>query len=165
MSTHLDTRRANGRLSGKVAIVSGAAQGMGAATARLFAEQGACAVLLDVQAERGAALARDIGASAAFVRGDVREAADWARATAVARDRFGGLDVLINNAGIWNMAALSELTRASLQEMLDVNLVGVILGMQAAFPLMRARGAGSIVNISSLAGLQVDGGWHAGDLE
>jgi 3alpha(or 20beta)-hydroxysteroid dehydrogenase len=159
MSTHLEGRR--GRLSGKVAIVSGAAQGMGAATTRLFAEEGARTVLLDVQAERGAALAREIGPDAAFVQGDVREAEDWGKAAALARDRFGGLDVLVNNAGIWSMAALVELRRAALQEMLDVNLVGVILGMQAVFPLMRERGGGSIINISSLAGLQGTGGMAA----
>lgn len=150
-----------GRLTGKVAIVSGAAQGMGAATARIFAEEGARVVLLDVQAEQGAARAREIGTSAAFVHGDVREVRDWATAVSLARDRFGGLDALVNNAGIWNVAALPVLTRANLQEMLDVNLIGVILGMQAVFPIMCDRGGGSIINISSVAGLQGTNGLAA----
>jgi 3alpha(or 20beta)-hydroxysteroid dehydrogenase len=148
-------------LTGKVAIVSGAAQGMGAATARIFAEEDARVVLLDIQAEQGAARARELGPSAAFSHGDVREAGDWAKAVTLARERFGGVDVLVNNAGIWNVAALTELTRANLQEMLDVNLIGVILGMQAVFPVMCDRGGGSIVNISSVAGLQGTNGLAA----
>lgn len=150
-----------GRLAGKTALVSGAAQGMGAMTARIFAEQGANVVLLDVQEERGAAQARQIGARAAFVRGDVREESDWAGAVAAARDRFGGLDILVNNAGIWNMAALETLSKANLRDMLDVNVVGVVLGMQAVLPAMRDRRGGSIVNISSVAGLHGTNGMGA----
>src|ERR1700677_2414856 len=119
------------RLAGKIAIVSGAAQGMGAATARIFAEQGASVVLMDIKAERGADCAHKIGAQAAFVEGDVRREADWSKAVSTAIERFGGVDILVNNAGIWNVAALDTLTRANLQEMLDVNVIGVVLGMQA----------------------------------
>lgn len=155
------SERGGGRLSGKVAIVSGAAQGMGAATARIFIDQGALVVLLDIQEERGAAQAIELGPRAAFVHGDVREAADWARAVTLAGDRYGGVDALVNNAGIWNVSALPALTRSNLQEMLDVNLIGVILGMQAVFPVMRDRGGGSIINISSVAGLQGTNGLAA----
>lgn len=149
------------RLAGKTAIVTGAAQGMGAATARLFAEQGAMVVLMDIQAERGAAQAREIGAGTVFVEGDVRREADWAKAVATARERFAGVDVLVNNAGIWNVATLDTLKREALQEMLDVNLFGVVLGMQAVIPAMRERGGGSIINISSVAGLQGTNGLTA----
>jgi 3alpha(or 20beta)-hydroxysteroid dehydrogenase len=142
------------RLAGKVAIISGAAQGMGAATARIFAEQGASVVLMDVKAERGAAVAKEIGPRAAFVAGDVRQEADWSKVVSTALERFGGVDILVNNAGIWNVATLDVLTRANLQEMLDVNVMGVFLGMQAVLPAMRTRGRGSIVNISSVAGLK-----------
>jgi 3alpha(or 20beta)-hydroxysteroid dehydrogenase len=150
-----------GRLAGKTAIVTGAAQGMGAETARIFAEQGARVVLMDIQSDRGGALARDIGSPAVFAEGDVRREADWARTVATACARFGGVDILVNNAGIWNVATLETLKRENLQEMLDVNLFGVVLGMQAVIPSMRERGGGSIVNISSVAGLQGTNGLAA----
>jgi 3alpha(or 20beta)-hydroxysteroid dehydrogenase len=152
---------ANGRLAGKTAIVTGAAQGMGAMTARIFAEQGAAVVLMDVQAERGLARAAEIGSQAVFVEGDVRNEEDWAKAVAAARQHFGGVDALVNNAGIWNVATLETLKPVNLREMLDVNVVGVVLGMQAVVPAMRERGAGSIVNISSVAGLQGTNGMAA----
>jgi len=143
----------NGRLSGRVAIITGGAQGMGRATAMVFAEQGAKVVLLDVQAEKAAGVARDIGPSAAAVGGDVRSEVDWQRTVAEATQRFGGVDILVNNAGIWKVAALDGLARAELEETLQVNVVGIVLGIQAVVPAMRARGGGSIVNISSTAGL------------
>jgi 3alpha(or 20beta)-hydroxysteroid dehydrogenase len=161
MSANSSKGQRDGRLHGKVAIVSGAAQGMGAATARVFCEEGARVVLLDVQAERGAALAAELRPNAAFVHGDVREQADWARTAALAAEQFGPVSVLVNNAGIWNIAALPVLTRSNLQEILDVNLLGVIFGMQAVFPVMRDRGGGSIINISSVAGLQGTNGLAA----
>ena len=144
----------SGRLKGKVAIVTGAAQGMGAITARLFADEGAAVVLTDIQAGLGAARAQEIGSQAVFVEADVRHEADWSNAIDVAVRRFGGVDILINNAGIWRVAAIQDLRKSELLEIFEVNLIGVVLGMQAVLPAMRARGGGSIVNISSLAGLQ-----------
>jgi 3alpha(or 20beta)-hydroxysteroid dehydrogenase len=149
------------RLAGKSAIVTGAAQGMGAMTARLFAAQGAMVVLMDIQAERGAAQAREIGSRAVFVEGDVRREADWAKAVSAARECSKSVDILVNNAGIWKVATLDTLKREELQEMLDINLLGVILGMQAVMPAMREGGGGSIVNISSVAGLQGTNGLTA----
>jgi len=143
----------NGRLTGRVAIITGAAQGMGRATAELFAAQGAKVVLLDLQAEKAAGIAREIGSSATAVTGDVRSEADWQRAVGAATAQFGGVDILVNNAGIWKVAALDGLARAELEETLQVNVVGIVLGMQAVLPAMRARGGGSIINISSTAGL------------
>ena len=143
----------NARLSGRVAIITGAAQGMGRATAEVFASHGASVVLLDIQAERVAGVAHEIGPSAAAVAGDVRSEADWERTVALATQQFGGVDILVNNAGIWKVAALDGLARSQLEETLQVNVVGIVLGMQAVLPAMRARGGGSIINISSTAGL------------
>jgi 3alpha(or 20beta)-hydroxysteroid dehydrogenase len=142
------------RLDGKTAIITGAARGQGAAEARMFAAAGARVVVADVLEEEGRAVAAAIGRAAVFVRHDVTSQEDWDRAVRTAHEAFGGVDVLVNNAGIWGTAPVEEETRARFEKMLQVNLVGPFLGVRAVAPAMRARGGGSIVNVSSTAGLR-----------
>jgi 3alpha(or 20beta)-hydroxysteroid dehydrogenase len=141
-------------LDGKVAIITGAARGMGEAEARLLAAHGARVVLTDVLEEEGKAVAADIGSAALFVRHDVSSAEDWARVVGEAVGAFGGVDVLVNNAAILRHALVMEETAENLERVLQVNLFGVFHGIQAVVPAMVERGGGSIINISSLAGLQ-----------
>ena len=143
------------RLDGKVALISGAARGQGEAEARLFAAAGAAVVLGDVLAAEGEEVAKDIvagGGRARFVRLDVTSAEDWAAAVETARLAFGGLDILVNNAAIWRTAPIDQQDVDGFRQILDVNLVGPFLGIQAAVPALRAAGGGSIVNIASTAG-------------
>ena len=142
-----------GRLSGKVAIVTGAALGMGNAVARRFAAEGAQVVLGDIREAEGKALAAELGPPAAFAAHDVSDEASWAAVVAVAVDTFGGVDVLINNAGIWRTAPLVEQSAEGFDQIISVNLRGVFLGMRAVAEPMRERGGGAIVNTSSTAGL------------
>jgi 3alpha(or 20beta)-hydroxysteroid dehydrogenase len=135
------------RLDGKRALITGAASGIGAATARRFVEEGAMVVVADVAEEDGRSLAEELGAT--FERLDVRDESAWVAAV----DRSGGLDVLVNNAAIVELGGVDEMDEASFRRLLDVNTVGVFLGMRTVVPSMRARGGGSIVNISSIAGL------------
>ncbi len=139
-------------LAGKVALITGAAGGQGAAEARLFASLGAQVVLGDLDADGALAVARELGGAAAGVPLDVRSRASWQQAVDTATDRFGALDVLVNNAGRHVPAPLATLTEEELADTLGVNLVGAILGMQAVLPAMR-RG-GSIVNVASTAALR-----------
>ena len=144
------------RLAGKVALISGGATGIGAATARRFVAEGAAVTIGDVREEEGeqlaAALAGD-GARALFVPLDVRREADWERAVAQTVARFRHLDVLVNNAGIYARRLLTETTPADWDRMMEVNAKGVFLGARAVIEAMRAAGGGSIVNLSSVAGL------------
>lgn len=141
-------------LTGKVAIITGAARGMGEAEARLFAARGAKVVMTDILAAEGREAAAKIGGDAVFVPHDVSSADDWARVVATAVDTFGGVDVLVNNAAMLRHALLLEETAENLDRILKVNLFGAFHGIQAVAPAMIARGGGSIINISSLAGLQ-----------
>ena len=143
-----------GRLDGKVAIVTGGARGQGAAEVRLFAAEGAKVVLTDVLVDAGQALAAELGAAVTFLRQDVSREEDWEAAVNTATERFGGLDVLVNNAGILHNATIAKHTLADYERVVQVNQVGVFLGIRAAIAPMRARGGGSIVNISSGAGLR-----------
>jgi 3alpha(or 20beta)-hydroxysteroid dehydrogenase len=143
-----------GRLAGKVALISGAARGQGAAEARLFAAEGARVVLGDLLDETGDALSAEIGAAAAYLHLDVTRADDWRRAVDAARTRFGRLDVLVNNAGILRPGPIETLPLADFEAVLRVNQVGCFLGMQAAIPALRQSGGGSIVNVSSIAGMR-----------
>ena len=142
---------AKGRLEGKVAIVTGAARGQGEAEARLFVAEGARVVLTDVLADEVAAVASSLGDAAVARAHDVSDEAAWAAVVDLATTRFGGVDVLVNNAAIHRIRPLLEETATDLRRILDVNLVGPILGMQAVVPAMQARGGGAVVNISSLA--------------
>ena len=141
-----------GRLDGKIAIVTGAARGQGEAEARLFVAEGAKVVVGDVRVDEGEAVAASLGAAARFVSHDVTSAAGWEAVVAAAAE-WGGVDVLVNNAGIVRRHPLEYETEAELRKVLDVNLIGPFLGMKAVLAPMRERGGGSIVNISSTGGL------------
>ncbi len=143
-----------GRLDGKVAIITGAAQGTGAALARRFAAEGARLVLGDVKGEAGREVARSLGDQARFVDLDVRDEASWAEAVRVAVDTFGGVDVLVNNAAVLLLSAIDTTTRADYLRLVEVNQLGPYLGIQAVLDPMRAGGGGSIVNIASTDGLK-----------
>lgn len=142
-----------GALDRKSAIITGAAQGMGASHARRFVEAGARVVLTDVQADAGERLAKELGEAARFVRHDVTSAEDWDRVIAAAQSHGGGLHALINNAAIHWMKSIADDSADALRRMLDVNVVGVFLGIQKATAPMRAAGGGSIINISSICGI------------
>lgn len=142
-----------GRLDGRVAIVTGAARGTGEATARLFAAEGARLVLGDVNDEAGEGVAKTLG-DARYVHLDVTSEDDWARAVETALGEMGRVDVLVNNAGVLHLASLADTTLADFERVVRVNQTGVFLGMRAVSrPMMEAR-SGSIVNISSIDGLQ-----------
>ena len=144
------------RLEGKVALISGGARGMGAAEARLFAEEGAKVVLGDVLEEEGQQVAAEIaesGGEAVFVHLDVTSESDWQNAVNTAVERFGKLDILVNNAGIFSRAFIHEQSEEDWDRVMDINGKGVFLGTKAVIPAMREAGGGSIVNISSVAGL------------
>ncbi len=143
-----------GRLAGKVAIITGAAQGMGEAHARLFVREGASVVLTDVNEAGGRALAAELGEQAVFARHDVSSAQGWADVVALAEQSFGPVTVLVNNAGIIGpVKGLLDFTEAEFLQVCAVNQLGVFLGMKAVVPGMIAAGGGSIVNISSIAGM------------
>jgi len=142
-----------GTLDGKVAIVTGAARGQGEAEARLFVAEGAKVMLTDVLPE-GAAVAEALGDLAAFSTHDVSSAADWERVVKAATQRFGRLDILVNNAAIYKMRSLLDTTDDEFDEITRINQRGPFLGMRTAAPAMRAAGGGSIINISSGAGLR-----------
>jgi NAD(P)-dependent dehydrogenase (short-subunit alcohol dehydrogenase family) len=144
------------RLDGKVALISGAARGMGAAEARLFAREGAHLVLGDVLQAEGQAVAAEVaakGGHAVFTNLDVTREDDWTRAVALAESRFGGLHVLVNNAGIGAAGLVEDTTAEAWDRVMAINAKGVFLGTKAAIPALRRAGGGSIVNISSQLGL------------
>lgn len=140
-------------MEGKVAIVSGAAQGQGEAEARRFVAAGARVVLGDLNDEAGAAVAADLGDTARYVHLDVTEPELWRGAVAAAEEAFGPVNVLVNNAGILIFGPLQTLTGDEMRRSMEVNLMGTFHGMQAVYPSMKAAGGGSIVNISSYGGL------------
>jgi len=142
-----------GRLTGKVAIVTGAARGMGEATARLFAEEGASVVLGDVLEDAGQAVADSIGARARFVRLDVSNPEDWQRAVAAAEE-FGPLNVLVNNAAILFAKSIADTTPEEYMKVVTVNQLGTFLGIRSVIEPMKRAGKGSIINVSSIDGLQ-----------
>jgi len=143
-----------GRLDGKVAIISGAARGQGAAEARLFAAEGAKVVLGDVLDDEGAAVAADIGDAALYAHLDVTDEAQWAAAVKASEEAFGPVSVLVNNAGILHFQSLHKTTLEDFERVMRVNVTGVFLGMKAVTASMVDAGGGSIVNVSSTAGLQ-----------
>ena len=142
-----------GKLEGKVAIVTGAAQGTGEAIARRFVAEGAQVVLTDVRVEQGNAVARELGDSASFIELDVGDEAHWTRAIAHAEQRYGGVDILINNAAVLVMAPLEATTLSDYERVVRVNQIGPFLGLKAVVPIMKRRGGGSIVNIGSTDGV------------
>ena len=146
-----------GRLDGKVAFISGGARGMGAAEARLFAKEGAKVVIGDVLDDDGRQVEAEVnqtGGDCLFVHLDVTSEADWQEAIAAATSRFGGLHVLVNNAGIGGVSSLVEETSlADWERVMAINSTGVFLGTKTAIPEMRKSGGGSVINISSQLGL------------
>jgi 3alpha(or 20beta)-hydroxysteroid dehydrogenase len=148
------------RLSGKVAIITGAGRGMGQSHARLFVEEGCKVVLTDLNAAAGKAIASELGESAVFVEQDVTQLTSWASVVNAAQDQFGGLDILVNNAGILGpLATTQDLSEADYLKVCAVNQHSVFFGMKAVLPAMLARGRGSIVNISSIAGMAANYGF------
>lgn len=144
------------RLTGKVALISGGARGMGAVEARLFVKEGARVVLGDILEVEGKAVQEQIraaGGEATFVTLDVTSEADWTRAVATAERLYERLDVVVNNAGIGGGGRIEDTTLEQWERMMAVNATGVFLGTRAALPALRRAGGGSIVNISSQLGL------------
>lgn len=142
------------RLAGKVAIITGAAQGMGEAHARQFIAEGAKVVLADLDEARGRALAEEMGDAAIFQRLDVADEGDWKAAVAASEQAFGPVTALVNNAGIIGpVAACADLSEADFAKVCAVNLTGVFLGSKSVIPSMLRAGGGSIVNVSSISGI------------
>jgi 3alpha(or 20beta)-hydroxysteroid dehydrogenase len=142
----------SGRLSGKVALISGGARGQGAAEARAFIAEGAHVVIGDVLDEEGEQLANELGSAAHYVHLDVTSEEDWAAAVAATVATFGSLGVLINNAGIMRLGPLDSQPTDDYRAVIEVNQFGCYFGMRAAIPALRANGGGSIVNTSSING-------------
>ena len=146
-----------GRLDGKVAIVSGGARGQGAAEVRMFAQEGAKVVFGDILDDEGMqveAQVRELGGDVSYIHLDVRSADDWSKALAVAEEKYGKLNVLVNNAGItFGTKGIEDTSADEWDVMMAVNVKGVFLGTKAAIPAMRRAGGGSIINISSTAGI------------
>ena len=142
-----------GRLEGKIILISGGARGQGAAEARLFVAEGARVVIGDVLDDQGRQLAAELGQNAAYVHHDVTSETDWDAALRAAQ-ALGGLHGLVNNAGIYQPRTLMETDAALFDRHMRVNQLGPFLGMKAVVPLMEKSGGGSIVNISSTAGLR-----------
>ncbi len=145
-----------GRLDDKVAVITGGASGIGAGTVRRFVEEGAKVLITDLDEDKGAALADDLGDSAAFLRTDVSKEEDVAAMVAEATDRWGRLDCLYNNAGFGG--ALGPISSTSVDDYdltMDVLLKSVFLGMKHAAPVMTGQGSGSIISTASVAGIRV----------
>jgi 3alpha(or 20beta)-hydroxysteroid dehydrogenase len=150
-----------GRLSGKIALVSGGSRGMGAAHARAIVANDGKVVIGDILETEGAALARELGDDARFIRLDVTKADDWKASVRLAVTEFGGLNVLVNNAGIAEKPTeLEDVTEAQWNTILDINLTGVFLGIKAAVGALKASAPASIINISSTAGFIGTPGLH-----
>ncbi len=148
----------SGRLGDKVAIVTGAARGTGEATARRFAAEGARVVVGDVNEERGRKVAASLGERGLFAPLDVTSADSWRETVEETVGRFGGVDVLVNNAGLLHLAALEDTPPEVAERLFRVNQLGPLLGIQAVLPPMKAAGGGSVVNIASVDGLSAKNG-------
>lgn len=149
------------RLQGKTAIITGAARGMGAATAELFVAEGAKVLIADVLTPDGEALAQRLGAAATFIHHDVTDEASWQRVLTAAIDLGGAVDVLVNNAGVLMFKTLQQTDKADFERVLSVNLTGSFLGVKHVGAHMLERGCGSIVNISSVDGMKAANGLGA----
>ena len=144
------------RLQNKVALITGAARGQGACEASLFAQEGAKVVLTDILDEEGesaAAAIRQQGGDAIYIRLDVTNEQQWQDVIQATVDRYGKLDILVNNAGIFPMVRVEDTPVELWEQVMDINATGVFLGTKHAIPAMRSAGGGSIINISSVAGL------------
>ena len=143
-----------GRVDNKVALITGGARGIGAASAQMLIAEGACVLIGDILDDVGTALVEDLGDAARYVHLDVTSASDWTAAVGTALDGFGTLNVLVNNAGIVQLGPLKTLDVDRWQKVLDVNLTGPMLGTKAVIGPMIAAGGGSIINVSSIEGLR-----------
>ena len=141
------------RLTGKVAVVTGGARGMGEATARLMVEEGARVLIGDILDEPGQALADELGDAARYVHMDVTQKSDWEAAVTAAK-ALGPLQILVNNAAIVLQKTIVDTTEEDFMNIVRINQLGVFLGMQAVFEPLRDAGGGSIINVSSIDGLQ-----------
>ncbi|MDO8798854.1 SDR family NAD(P)-dependent oxidoreductase [Phenylobacterium sp.] len=147
-----------GRLQDKVAVITGAASGIGLGTVELFVAEGACVIAADIQDEKGAMLEKRFPGKVVYAHCDVTQEAEIEAAMQRAKTEFGGLDILFNNAGISDrMTSIAEITADGWSWIFDVLVRGPALGMKHAVPLMLERGGGSIINTASIAGLQA--GW------
>jgi 3alpha(or 20beta)-hydroxysteroid dehydrogenase len=142
------------RLAGKVALVTGAARGLGASIARQLHAEGAQVVLADMRDEEGQALTKSLGERAHYVHLDVSSESEWNGALAAARKRFGPVTILVNNAGIYRTRATAEQSVEEYLQIIRINQLGTFLGMRTCFGQMRDAGGGSIVNIASTAGIE-----------
>lgn len=143
-----------GRLEGKVALITGAARGMGASHARRFVEEGAKVIMTDLNEEAGSTLAKELGSNALFLRHDVTDASSWSEVVSKGTSTFGPITVLVNNAGVLGpIANTAELSVEDYLKVCAINQHGVFLGMKTVIPSMLEAGIGSIVNISSIAGI------------
>ena len=140
------------RLHGKVALVSGGARGIGEGIVRRFISEGARVVIGDILVAEGQALAAELGDAAMFVSLDVTSRTQWDSAVTAAVAKFGGLDCLVNNAGVIIFKTVDDLSEAEIRRILNINVLGVMLGTQAAIPALEQRG-GSIINMSSADGI------------
>ena len=143
-----------GRVDNKVALITGGARGIGAASAQMLIAEGACVLIGDILDDVGTALAEDLGDAARYVHLDVTSASDWTAAVGTALDGFGTLNVLVNNAGIVQLGPLKTLDVDRWQKVLYVNLTGPMLGTKTVIGPMIAAGGGSIINVSSIEGLR-----------
>ncbi len=143
-----------GRVDGKVVLISGGARNIGGASARMLVAEGAKVVIGDLLDDEGEALAKELGDAARYVHLDVTSDDDWRKAVEFTVSEFGKLDVLFNNAGIFNGGPINRYKADLWHQMLDVNLTGAFLGMRAATDAMIAAGGGSMINTSSIEGLR-----------
>lgn len=141
------------RLTGKTALVTGGARGIGEGIVRRFVAEGANVLISDVLEAEGADLAAELGAQAAFIRHDVSSSSDWQAAIAKAEAHFGKLDTLVNNAGIIVFKRLDDLSEAEMRRVIDINLIGTMIGSQLAIPAIERAGGGAIINMSSADGI------------
>ena len=143
-----------GKLTGKTAIITGGARGMGAATAQLFVEEGAKVVITDILEEDGKATAEALGDAAIFVKHDVRLEADWEQVITAALEAFGAIHILLNNAGIVATGLIEKQGLQVWEDVISINLIGPAIGHRLVIPHMEAAGGGSIINVSSTEGLE-----------
>lgn len=141
------------KFANTVALISGGSRGMGAGHARALVAEGAKVVIGDVLVAEGEALAKELGAAVKFVKLDVTQEGDWQAAVAAAEALGGPVNLLVNNAGIVGFGAVTDMSKEDFERVIDINLVGVFLGMKHTAPSMKRAGGGAIINISSTAGM------------
>ena len=149
------------RLTGKTALVTGGARGIGEAIVRRFIEEGAHVMITDVLEREGGALAGEIGSAVSFHKHDVTSSNEWNTVLKATEQDFGKVDILVNNAGILKFSRLDDLSEEDIRQIIEVNLIGTIIGTQAAIPFIERAGGGSIINMSSADGISGANGLSA----